>query len=119
MLIMNYRNSFIYVQRIINKIFRSYRYFYYTYINDIVIFFTSLKKHLTYLRFIFSTFKKMNIHVSSRKSFLNYSFVQLLNQKINVLKLTTTKEKFIIIINLFFSKILAQLKKYLDFIKYL
>ena len=118
-LIMSYRNSFIYVQKIINKILRSYHHFYRAYVDNIVIFSTSLKKHLTHLRFIFSTFEKINIYLLSRKSFLNYSSVQLLNQKIDVLKLITTKEKLAIIANLFFSKTLAQLKKYLDLIEYL
>ena len=116
---MNYRNSFVYVQKIINKIFRSYRYFCRVYIDDIVIFSTSLKKHLIHLRFIFSTFEKMNIYLSSRKSFFDYSFVQLLNQKVDVLKLITAEEKFIIIANFFFSKTLVQLKKYLNLIEYL
>ena len=61
----------------------------------------------------------MNIHLSSRKSFLNYSFVQLLNQKVDVLKLATAEKKLIIIINFFFLRTLAQLKKYLNFIEYL
>ena len=84
-----------------------------------MIFSTFLKKHLTHLRFVFSTFEKINIYLLSQKSFFDYPFVQLLNQKIDVLKLTTAEEKLIIIINLFFSKTLAQLKKYLDFIEYL
>ena len=116
---MNYHNSFIYVQKIINKILRSYRYFYRAYIDNIVIFSTSLKEHLTHLRLVFSTFEKINIHLLSRKSFFDYSFVQLLSQKIDVLKLTTTKKKLIIITNLSFSRTLAQLKKYLDFTEYL
>ena len=116
---MGYRNSFIYVQRIINKILRSYRHFCRVYVDNIVIFFTSLKEHLSHLRFIFLTFEKMNIHLLSRKSFLDYSFIQLLNQKVDVLKLTTAEKKFIVIANLFFSRTLAQLKKYLDFIEYL
>ena len=61
----------------------------------------------------------MNIYLSSRKSFLNYSSVQLLSQKVDVLKLTTAKKKLIVIANLFFLKTLAQLKKYLNLIKYL
>ena len=116
---MSYRNSFVYVQKMINKILRPYRHFYYIYVDDIVIFFTSLKKHLSHLRLVFSTFKKINIHLSSQKSFLDYSFVQLLNQKIDILKLTTTKKKLIVITNFFFSRTLVQLKKYLNFIKYL
>ena len=59
----------------INKILRSYRHFYRAYIDNIVIFSTSLKEHLAYFRFIFSTFEKMNIYLSSRKSFLDYLFV--------------------------------------------
>ena len=116
---MGYRNSFIYVQKMINKILRSYRHFCRVYIDNIVIFFTSLKEHLAHLQFIFSIFEKMNIHLSPRKSFFDYSFVQLLNQKVDVLKLITAEKKLIVIANLFFSKTLAQLKKYLDFIKYL
>ena len=118
-LIMSYRNSFVYIQKMINKIFRSYRHFCRAYVDNIVIFFTSLKKHLSHLRFIFSTFEKMNIHLLLRKSFFDYSFVQLLNQKIDALKLITTKKKLIVIANLFFSRTLAQLKKYFDFIEYL
>ena len=116
---MNYRNFSVYVQRIINKILRSYRHFCYIYVDDIVIFFTSLKKHLTHLRLVFSAFEKINIHLSSRKSFLDYSSIQLLNQKIDVLRLATAEKKLAIITNFFFSKTLAQLKKYLDLIEYL
>ena len=117
--IMSYRNSSIYVQRIINKIFRSYRYFCRVYVDNIVIFFMSLKEHLAHLRLVFSTLKKMNIHLSSRKSFLDYPSIQLLSQKIDVLKLITTEKKFVVIANLFFSKTFAQLKKYFDLIEYL
>ena len=115
----SYHNFLTYIQRIIIKIFRLYRHFCRTYIDNIVIFFTSLKKHLSHLRFVFSIFKKMNIHLLSRKSFLGYFFVQLLNQKIDILKLTTIEEKFIVITNLFFSRTLAQFEKYLEFIEYL
>ena len=117
--IMSYRNSSIYVQKMINKILRPYRHFCRIYVDNIVIFFISLEKHLSHLRFIFSTLEKMNIHLSPRKSFLDYSFIQLLNQKIDALRLATTEKKFIVIANLFFPRTLAQLKKYLNLIEYL
>ena len=79
MLIMSYRNFSTYVQKMINKTLRFYRYFCRAYINNIVIFFISLKKHLTHLRFIFLIFEKMNIHLLSRKFFFDYFFIQLLN----------------------------------------
>ena len=117
--IMGYRNSPVYVQRMINKILRSYRHFCRACVDDIVIFFTSLKKHLAHLRLVFSTLEKMNIYLLSRKSFLDYPSIQLLSQKIDILKLATAEEKLVVITNLFFSRTLAQLKKYLDFIEYL
>ena len=116
---MNYHNSSAYIQRIINKILRPYRHFCRVYIDNIVIFFTSLKKHLSHLRLIFSTFKKINIHLFLRKFFFDYSFVQFLSQKVDVLRLTTAKKKLVVIVNLFFLKTLAQFEKYLDFTKYL
>ena len=59
----------------INKILRLYYHFYRAYINNIIIFFISLKKHLIHLRLIVSTFEKINIYLSLRKFFFNYIFI--------------------------------------------
>lgn len=48
MLIINYRNSFIYVQKMINRILRLFHYFCKKYINNIIIFFISLEKHFNH-----------------------------------------------------------------------
>ena len=56
----------------INRILRLFRYFYKIYVNDIVIFFTSLKKHFSYLFQIFQIFNNMNIYFISIKVFLDY-----------------------------------------------
>ena len=51
---MNYKNSFSYVQRQTNKLLRSYKQFVKTYVNDIIIHFKTLQKHLNHLRIFFS-----------------------------------------------------------------
>ena len=69
-----------------------------------MIFSISLKEYLKYLRFIFSIFIKINIYLLLKKLFLDYFFMQLFDQKVDILKLIIIKDKFIIIINLYFSK---------------
>ncbi len=56
------------------------------------------------------------IFVNSKKVFLRYEFVQLLNQKIDFLELSTDEEKLKAIFKLKFSRTLKQLKTYLDLI---
>ena len=80
----------------INEILRSYRYFYRFYINYIIIILISLKEHLIYLRFIFSIFEKINIHLSS------IFFYSIIKSKNRCLKLIMIEKKFIIITNLSF-----------------
>ena len=57
-----------------------------------------------------------NINLSSKKSFLNYFTIALLNQKINVFDLTIAVEKLKVIIKLNFFYILKNLKIYLNLI---
>ena len=115
---MNYRNSSAYVQKMINKILYSFRYFYRTYVNNIVVFSTSLKKHLRYLNFIFQALFNMNIHLIPIKAFFRYFFIQLLSQHIDVLNLIIFEDKLTIIRNFEFSHILTILKHYLELINY-
>ena len=67
------------MQRIIDRIFRFYRKFYKAYINNIVIFLIFLNKYIKYLNLIFKVLDNINIYLSSRKLFLNYLFIYLLN----------------------------------------
>ena len=111
--IMRYRNSSVYVQKQINRILRSFN-FARAYVNDIVIFSETLDDHLLHLRKIFEVLIKNNIFINSKKTFLRYSSVSLLSQHVISLRLFTNKKKLKIIVNLRFSKILRQLKTYLD-----
>ena len=116
--VMNYRNSSTYVQRQIDKLLRDYL-FAREYVNDIVVFFSSLEKHLRHLNEIFALFKRYNIVIKSFKTYLDYSTVQLLDQKIDSLDMTIVKNKIETIVVLSFSHILKHLEIYLEKIDYL
>ena len=100
---MNYKNSSSYVQRQTDKLLRSYKKFVKTYVNDIIIHFKILQKHLNHLRTLFQMFRIKRINLIVIKFFLTYSFVTLLNQRVNNLNMSITAEKTIAIISLRFS----------------
>ena len=74
---MNYKNSSIYVQRQINRLFRRFRQFFKIYVDDIIIFFKTTTKHAAHLRSMFDMLRDNNIFIKFNKTFLKYSFVQL------------------------------------------
>ena len=115
-IIMNFRNNFAYVQRQIDIILRQYRVFVRVYIDDIVVFNKTLKKHLKHLTKMFKLFRWLNIALKFFKTFLNYSIVVLFKQKIDNFELITTKKKLKIIFKLQFFVTLKQLKSYLNLI---
>jgi hypothetical protein len=89
------------------------------YINDIIIFFKILNNHFVHLRKIFQRLWHYNVALNSKKVFLKYSFIILLKQIINALRLITAKKKLVAIVNLIFSLTLKKLKKYLRLTEYL
>ena len=115
---MNYRNSSIYVQRQIDFILREYRHFAKIYVNNIIVFFNSLKKHLKHLKQIFVLFKRMNIAFKFIKKILKYFTIFLLNQRVNNLNLIIVIDKLKVIFNLIFSQTFKQLEIYLSKIDY-
>ena len=117
--VMRYQNSFAYVQRIIDRILQRQRAYARAYVDDIVIFSNTLKEHLKHLHNVFVTLKRMRICLSSKKSFLTYSFIQLLEQRVDVLELATSEDKLVTIAGLCFSISLSQLEKYLGLTGYL
>ena len=116
---MKFKNSFAHVQRQMNNYLRKYREFVKFYINDIVVFNKILKEHLHHLQKILNLFRKMNIILKSSKTFLNYSSIALLKQKIDSLKLIISKKKLKIITILFFFKTFKDLETYFEMIEYL
>ena len=81
--------------------------------NDIIIFFKILNEHVEHFRKIFRLFQKRRINLTSIKFYLSYSFIILLRQKIDSLKLFIIVEKITIIISLQFSVSLRELKYFL------
>ena len=117
--VMNYKNSSTYVQRQINRFLRLQRRFVKIYVNDIVIFFKTKKKHEKHLREIFEILTKNNISIKSTKIFINYSSISLLSQKVDFFDFVTAKEKLKTIIKLRFFHTFRQLKIYLKFIDWM
>ena len=91
------------------------------YIDNIVIYIKtkSIDNHLIHLNKVFSSLAEKEIYLFSKKFFLNYLTVQLLDQHINALELITAEDKLTAIVNIEFLCTLFTLKKYLDMISYL
>ena len=116
---MNYKNSSIYVQRQIDRLFRFYRTFAKTYVNDIVIHFNILQKHFAHFTKIFDMLRVNNMFIIFQKTFIDYFIVYLLNQKIDSLELITVEKKLKIISRLFFSITFQLFETYLEFTSWL
>ena len=78
---MKYRNFQIYVQKQIDKLLYEYKHFVKTYVDDVIMFFQSLKKHFRYLNQIFNFFAKMNVMFKSSKIYFEYFFNVFIKSK--------------------------------------
>ena len=114
--LINYKNSLSYVQQQTNKLLRFYKNFAKIYINDILIHFVSLKKHLIYFRILFKLFRIKRINFIVFKIFLIYFLMILLKQKIDNFKMFTTTKKIVAITSLRFLLNFKNLKFFLKLI---
>ena len=117
--VINYCNTSVYVQCMMNWILQLHCDYFCVYIDDIVIYSVTLTEHVQHLWQMFEELAFKEICLLSEKFFLNYSSIYFLNQWINALKLVMVKAKLVIIINLKFLYTFTQLKKYLDMTDYL
>ena len=115
-IVINFKNNFVYVQRKIDDIFRAYRAFVRIYVNDIVMFNHFFEKYLRHFNQMFSLFVKFNITLKSFKTYLKYFIISFLKQKIDRFDLSTTQKKLIVIFKLRFSRTFKNLKIYLNMI---
>ena len=113
---MKFKNFSSYVQRQTNKLFRSCKIFVKVYVNDIIIFSKILHEHIEHLRQMFQLFKEKRVNLTFNKSFIDYSSIQFLDQKINSLNFIISKEKVAIIATLKFFKSLNDLNYFLNLI---
>ena len=110
---MKYRNFQIYVQRQIDKLLYDYKHFVKTYVDDVIMFFQSLKKHFRHLNQIFDLFAKMNVMFKSFKIYFEYFSMFLLNQKIDNFDFSIAEKKLKIILNINFLQLFKHLESYL------
>jgi len=115
---MKFKNSSLYVQRQIDNLLRSYRDYVRVYMNNIMIFSKILEKHEKHLHAMFELFDSKEIILSSKKSYLGYLIITLLNQKINAFELIAIANKIVVIKKLNFSYNLIDLKLNLELIDY-
>ena len=92
---------------------------YFAYYNNIVIYSKTTKKHVQHLRFVVNMLRQNNISIKFNKIFLNYSFVQLFDQKIDSFELSINEKKLKTIIKFSFFKILRQFEIYLNLTNWL
>ena len=117
--VMGFKNSPAYVQRKIDTILRIYKAFAKAYVNDIVVFSHTLKKHVSHLRQVFQLLDSYDIRLSPKKSYLGYPTVALLDQKVDAFGLTIAANKLAAIANLKYPHTLKDLKIYLEFTEWL
>ena len=113
---MNFKNSSLYVQRQIDKMLRSCKNFIKTYVNNIITYSRIFKKYFAYLRQLFDFFRQKRVNLISNKSYLKYSFIMLLNQRINSLNIIIVEKKIAIITLLLFLFNFKKLNTFFDFI---
>ena len=112
--LMSYKDSPPYVQRQTDFILKPIKKFVKAYIDDMIAYSRTLSEHLNHLRRLFALCRSKRISLSPRKSFLGYSSIVLLGQRVNSLGLSTSKEKIAAITSLSFSYSLRDLKIFLS-----
>ena len=117
--LIDYCNLLVYVQRQTDRLLRFFKKFVKDYVDNIVIFLRILLEHISYLRQVFALFKRIEVILKSFKSFLEYLNVQLLGQRVDFFRLSTSAKRLTVINKLRFSIILSALETYLDITKYL
>lgn len=97
---------------------RFYRDYIRAYIDNIVIFSKILEEHANYLHAIFGLLNFKEITSLSKKSYLDYSTITLLDQKIDAFELIVVANKIAAIKKLNFSYNFTNLKLYLKLTEY-
>jgi hypothetical protein len=98
--IIKYKDSPLYVQRMIDIILRSYRQFIRYYVDDIVIFSKIFKEYIEYLDTIFELFNRIEITFKNLKIYFDYLSIILLKQRMDGLNITCAENRIAILKNL-------------------
>ena len=93
------------MQKQINRLLRQQRRFVKIYVNNIIVFFKTRKKHKLYLQQMFEILIENNIFIKFIKVFIDYLSILLLNQKIDFFDLAIVEKKLKTITKFRFSRI--------------
>lgn len=110
---MGFINSIAYIARQMAITLRGCEDYACVYVDDIVIFSNSFEEHLQHLHEVFDRLQRINITLSPDKSFIGFSNVKLLGQRISSLGLTTTADRAQALCNLRFPRTLKELEHYI------
>ena len=112
----DFKNSSSYVQKQFDIMLHPYQAFVHVYLNNIVIFFRIFGKHCEHLSQIFKLFKQKKIMFAFKKSFISFSSITLLDQKIDSLEMSTADDKIKAMLFLSFLLIFKKLDYFFGFI---
>ena len=116
--VMGFKNNLAYVQKQIDGLLRPFKTFARIYIDDVVIFNQSVKKHTGHFEYIFNLFDKMNIVLKFSKSYIGYPTVALLNQKVDNFGLSISIDKLETIRAIKFPRKFKNFETYVGMINY-
>ena len=85
-----------------DSILRLYKFFIRYYVDDIVIFSKIFEEYIEYLNTILGLFDWLNMTLKDIKTFLNYLFIILLEQRVDGFKILISEERIVVIRNLIF-----------------
>ena len=115
MIIIGYKGSPPYIQRMMDSILRPYKFFVRCYVDDIVIFSKIFKEYIEYLNTILGLFDRLNVTLKNIKTFLGYLSIILLKQRVDGFGILIFEKYIAVIRNLIFPQILKELEIYLGF----
>ncbi len=88
-----YTNSFLYIQRFIDRTLKKYREYCKVFIDNITIFSNFFKDYFEYLNSVFSLFQKKNIGFNIKKSFIRYPSIKLLGFHVDTLNIHSIEDR--------------------------
>lgn len=89
------------------------------YINNVIIYSKTFNKHVAHLHKIFTLFTNHNINIKPIKTFLSYTEIDLLGQRVNFIGFFIAKAKLEAIAKLKFPSTVSQLETFLGITEYL
>ena len=116
---MGFKNSVAYVQRKMDAWLRPHRSFYKIYIDDLTVWSLTLENHLQHLATLLKLFIEKGVVLSLIKTFLGYSIVTLLGQRVDAYGVSTVSEKIEALSKLTFPITLKSLKRYIGLTNFL